>query len=320
MKEENNNFIKYFTNIDDPRIERNKQHLLGDIISLTIIAVICGAESWESIEIYGNSKKEFLETFLELPNGIPSHDTIQRVFERINPDQFRNGFIEFVSNICEKREQEIINIDGKQLRRSFDSYSGKSPIHMVSAWSNENSMVLGQFKVNDKSNEITAIPKLLELLDIKGSIITIDAMGCQKEIAKKIINEDANYILSLKGNHKNLKEDVEGIFKTRPFNHYNKTIEKAHGRIETRECYVINNMEWLFEKENWEGIQSLIKIESTRWIKGKTKTEIRFYISSLNEDAKFINNAVRKHWGIENSLHWVLDMVFREDESRKRKF
>ncbi|MCK5170193.1 MAG: ISAs1 family transposase [Bacteroidales bacterium] len=310
---------QYFSSLPDPRIHRNKKHLLIDIIVLTIISVICGAESWDSIEIFGKSKKEFLIKILKLPNGIPSHDTINRVFSLINAGKFENLFIEWVNSIKDdKIKHEVISIDGKTVRRSKDSFHQKSPIHIVSAWANTNQLVLGQKKVNEKSNEITAIPKLLELLDIEGCIITIDAMGTQKDIAETIIENKADYILALKGNQGYLKEDAESIFKRQKPNSTDEVIEKGHGRIETRKCEVINQIGFLEDKDKWKNLKSLIKITAQREINGKSTIENRLYISSIQTGAKDFNTYIRQHWGVENSLHWTLDVTFREDDQRKR--
>lgn len=314
-----NHFIDYFQSIPDPRIDRTKLHLLEDIIGLAVIAVICGAESWEAIEEFGQMKENFLRTILSLPNGIASHDTIERVFKRIQPEKFEECFILWTNALFKKTGGEIINIDGKTLRGSQDKKNGKSAIHMVSAWANTNRLVLGQIKTEEKSNEITAIPKLLEVLDVEGSIITIDAMGCQKEIAKKIKDKNADYIFGLKGNQGYLKEQVEGLFTQRKPDDVSEQTEKDHGRIETRKCFVINNLDWLETKADWVGLQSVVKIEAHREINDKVTKEIRYYISSLNKDAAFMQTGIRNHWGIENSQHWVLDMAFREDENRKRK-
>jgi len=309
----------FFKNLPDNRIERNKQHLLIDIVILTIIAVICGADSWDSIELFGKSKKEFLLKFLKLPNGIPSHDTINRVISSINGDKFEELFIHWVSSIRDNEIQgEVIAIDGKTVRRSKDSFHNKKPVHIVSAWANSNKLVLGQRKVDDKSNEITAIPQLLKLLDIEGSVITIDAMGTQTKIADEIINQKANYILALKGNNSYLEDDVKNIFKIQKVGSISQTLEKGHGRIETRVCEVITDLNFLEDTNKWRELKSIIRITSKREIQGKTSTEQRYYISSLESSSKDFNSFIRQHWGVENSLHWTLDMTFREDEQRKR--
>lgn len=310
---------KYFSKLPDPRIHRNKKHLLIDIVILSVIAVICGAESWDSIEIFGKSKKEFLKKILKLPNGIPSHDTINRVFSLINAGKFESFFIGWVNSIKDETiKKEVISVDGKTVRGSKDSFHQKSPIHIVNAWANNNQLVLGQTKVDEKSNEIIAIPKLLELLDIEGCIITIDAMGTQKDIAKTIIENKADYILALKGNQSYLKEDTESIFNRQKPNSMDEVIEKGHGRIETRKCEVITQIDFLEDRDKWENLKSLIKITALREINGKITTESRLYISSINTSAEDFNTYIRQHWGVENSLHWMLDVTFREDDQRKR--
>jgi predicted transposase YbfD/YdcC len=310
---------QYFSKLPDPRVHRNRKHLLIDIIILSIIAVICGAESWDSIELFGKSKKDFLIKILKLPNGIPSHDTINRVFSLINATKFENLFIEWVNSIKDETiKSEIISIDGKTVRRSKDTFHQKPPIHIVSAWASNNQLVLGQTKVNEKSNEITAIPKLLELLDIEGCIISIDAMGTQKDIAKTIIENKADYILALKGNQGYLKEDAENIFNRQRPGSTDEMIEKGHGRIETRRCEVIAQLAFLEDKGNWKNLKSIIKLTAQREINGKSTIENRLYISSIDGNAKDFNKYIRQHWGVENSLHWTLDVTFREDDQRKR--
>lgn len=310
---------QHFEVISDPRIKRNKKHLLIDIIILTIIAVICGAESWDSIEMFGKTKIKFLQNFLKLPNGIPSHDTINRVFSMLNPRRFEQVFVQWTNSLVTNNNGlDCISIDGKTVRRSKDSYHEKSPVHLVNAWSNQNQLVLGQFKTDCKSNEITAIPELLDLLDIEGSIITIDAMGAQTKIADKIVDGGADYILALKGNQKELREEIESIYRVQKPEQTNETVEKGHGRIETRKCNLITDLEFLHGKEKWTNLTSLIEIKSERTINDKTTTEARYYISSLDASAADFNKYIRMHWGVENSLHWTLDMVFREDEQRKR--
>jgi predicted transposase YbfD/YdcC len=319
------NVLEHFSELPDPR-EDNSRHKLLDIITIVLCASICGAEKWNDIEIFGIAKESWFRKFLELPHGIPSHDTFGRVFALIYPDQFNRCFLSWIQAINPGCEQEIINIDGKTLRRSHDESNGKSAIHMVSAWANTAGLTLGQVKVDDKSNEITAIPELLELLEIEGCIVTIDAMGTQKAIAEQIIEKKADYLLALKGNQGTLHEDVqlyfedaeEEDFSIAEFD-YHKTVDKDHGRIEIRECWATDDVDWLSMKEKWKNLHSICMIRSTRIVGEESTEERRFYISSLQPQARFLGDVIRKHWGIENSLHWVLDVAFREDECRKRK-
>jgi predicted transposase YbfD/YdcC len=299
-------------------MERGKKHTLMDIIILSILAVLCGAESWDSIELFGTTNLTFLKQILALKNGIPSHDTINRVFSILNPRSFERLFMEWANNMKDSGAlKSVIAIDGKTVRGSKDSFHNTSPIHLVHAWCVENNICLGQLKTAAKSNEITAIPELLDLLDIKGNIITIDAMGTQTAITQKIIEKEADYIVSVKDNQKTLREEVESTCKgNRPAVDYTD-VEKGHGRIETRRCEVFEKGLIVDFDNRWKGLQSVIKITSTREIGDKISTEERFYISSLDTKQPF-NKYIRSHWRVENSLHWTLDMVFREDEQRKR--
>ena len=326
-------FDKYFGSIDDPRKSRGRMHKLRDIMIIGILSVICGADDFTEMEEFGKSKESFLKNYLKLKHGTPSHDTFGRVFSIINPEEFRNCFIAWVKDLCGDMKGDIVNIDGKALRHSYDTETDKSMIYMVSAWANANNLLLGQIKVDEKSNEITAIPKLLDLIDVVGSLITIDAMGTQKEIAKKIIAKQADYLLALKGNQGNLKEEVEEAFDK--FGAKQKAIDKGafskntqvdHGRIEERFCYAIPAKEFLSPNEliKWEKLQTIVMIEAYVTFKnGKKKGEQmyqkRFYITNLEQDASRINWAVQSHWGIETKVHWVLDVAFREDDSGVRK-
>lgn len=320
---------EHFSKVNDPRKDRTKRHKLIDIIAIAICAVICGAEGWVDIELFGNSKIHWLATFLELPNGIPSHDTFGRIFSLIDAQQFQLAFYEWVWAVNEIIQGQVINIDGKCLRGSDDQRLGKRAIYMVSAWAVENEIVLGQRKVAEKSNEITAIPELLKILCISGCIVTIDAMGTQTNIAKTIREANADYILSVKENQGHLFEDISTLFavdqaqnfKYAAFEH-KKTVNKGHGRIDVRECWSTSNPEYLNlirGFENWVGLQSIVMVVCTRIIDGKESRYVRYYISSLPSNAERILHAVRKHWSIENKLHWVLDVALNEDRSRVRK-
>jgi len=329
-------FNEYFSGIDDPRQVHKIEHLLSEILFVSTLAVIAGADDFNEIAKYCKTKYKWLSTFLKFPGGIPSHDTFNRVLCIIDADQFQKSFINWIADVrtgiksddYKKEESEdIISVDGKAVRRSKDDSNGKKAIHMVSAFSSKSGLVLGQQKCLEKSNEITAIPALLTMLLIKGAIITIDAMGCQKKIATKIIKKEADYVLAIKGNQPNLHKEVIDMFekiKTPEFKHYiyqtEKEIGKDHGRVETRECITINNLDRLFEIHKWEGIKSIAKVTSTVWHQssGKETVEERYYITSLTGDAALINRAVRKHWYVENKLHWVLDVIFKEDYSRIR--
>jgi len=307
-----------FSRLHDPRIDRAKKHNLLDIIILSVLAVLSGAESYDSIELFGKMNLNFLKQFLGLKNGIPSHDTINRVFQVLNPRQFERYFISWVQGLKDEGTPEgVISIDGKTIRGSKDSFHNRSPLHSVHAWSVENGICLGQLECGEKTNEITVIPQLLDLLDIKNSIITIDAMGTQRAIAEKIIENGGDYILAVKGNQGGLEEEVHALCEqSRPV-FDTCEVEKGHGRIETRRCEVFEKGFFVDEENRWKGLSSAIKITSTREFANKTQTQERFYISSLNINNDF-NKYIRDHWSVENNLHWTLDMIFREDEQRKR--
>ncbi len=317
--------VSFFETIEDHR-RHNKLHKLIDVIIIAICGVVAGADTYEQIENFGKKRKKWLSKFLELPHGIPSHDTFGRIFEKMNPNEFQNSFKRWIESVTERTKGQVVAIDGKTLRRSHDRSNGKKAIHMISAWASSNQLVLGQLKTEEKSNEITAIPNLLKLLDISGCIITIDAMGTQKKIAKTIIDKHGDYILAVKENHKTLYNDTVSFFNQTEsmkeegytFDEHT-TVDGDHGRIETRKYVLTSDIGWLQDKENWSGIKSLGMVESTREIKGECSREKRYYISSIEGDAKKFGNSVRKHWGIENRVHWVLDIAFREDESRIRK-
>jgi predicted transposase YbfD/YdcC len=311
----------FFSDITEPR-ESNKRHKLIDVITIALCAVICNADTWEEIEEFGHAKTEWFETFLKLPHGIPAHDTFARIFASMNPDEFRKAFIGWVESI-QSVTRGIIAVDGKTLRRSYRK--GNLPIHMVSAWAAENRMVLGQIKTKEKSNEITAIPELLALLELEGCIVTIDAMGCQKAIAEAIIDKGADYVLGLKGNQGALRDDVEFFFQDclasrfkDTAHDYYETVDGDHGRIETRR-YWTASADWLSERREWRNLSTIVMGQRECYQNGQTSFELRYYITSLKGSAKMIAEAVRGHWGIENSLHWVLDIAFREDECRIRK-
>lgn len=320
---------KYFGDLSDPRTGNAKPHLFLEIVIIAILAVICGADGWADVELFGKNKKAWLKTFLELPKGIPSHDTFGRVFAKIKPDEFEKRFIAWVQAIETLTQRQVIAVDGKQLRGSHQREAGKAAIYMVSAWATDNQLVLGQRKVADRSNEITAIPELLRLLEISGCIVTIDAIGTQKEIAKAVMAGGGDYILSVKENQGKLCEDLQYLFAVEgamgtnrlPGSHA-KTVNKGHGRIESRECWAIDQPEYvsfLRQHERWAGLPSLVRIISERRIGDKVQTETRYFISSLPADARAILKAKRSHWKIENQVHWILDVAFREDESRVRK-
>lgn len=317
----------HFAKMEDPRVDRTKRHKLIDILTIAICAVICGADSWVAIELYGCTKYEWLKTFLELPNGIPSHDTFARVFAQLNPQQFQECFLGWMKSVHKVTDGEVVAIDGKTLCSSYDKSSDSCAIHMVSAWATTNKLVLGQVKVDSQSNEITAIPELLKVLEIAGCIVTIDAIGCQKEIVKLITQQSADYVITLKKNQGNLYESVEKLFSSGISTGFDgmehstyKTEETGHGRHEIRNYVMLTGIgSQLDPHAVWSKFNSVGMVESVRLLDGKTTVETRYFISSLIKNAEEFSHAVRSHWGIENSLHWVLDVALREDDCRIRK-
>ena len=319
-------FKGHFSKLPDPRINRKKLYPLDEILFVVLCGTICGAGSWRDFVLFGKEKLEFLKEYFPYANGIPSKNTYARVFGALDSTEFRQCFIEWVQNL-QSMVEGVIAIDGKTLRKSHDSALGKSAIHMVSAFATGVRLVLAQEKTEEKSNEITAIPKLLKLLDLKGQIVTIDAAGCQKAIAKQIVEQKGDYVLALKGNQGTLNEDIRlfletEITKEASLNAIENEFEESdagHGRVETRKCIVSSKIDWLEQKSKWTGLKTIAMIEETRETGTKISTERRFFISSLPPDAEKIARAVRAHWSVENNLHWTLDVVFDEDNSRVRK-
>lgn len=317
--------IEHFSDCKDPRRDLGKDHLLIDILVIVILAVICGANDFVGIAEYGVDKKVWLQTFLELPNGIPSHDTFGRVLARIKPSEFQRCFLNWVRAVAELTGGEIVAVDGKTPRRSHNRPLGQRAIELVSAWAQNNRLTLGQVKVAEHSNEITAVPELLRLLAIKGCIVTVDAINTQKNTVNQIREQEADYVSALKDNHEKMHEAVAELFESfeqdRTVNlpsSIHQTVEKDHGRIETRRYVSVAAVDWLPGKDEWRDLKSVGMVVATREINGEVTTAVRYYLSSLAVCALTLAKAVRGHWSVENSCHWVLDVVFREDDSRVR--
>lgn len=317
-----------FSELADPRVVGRCDHQLLDIIIIAVCAVITGAESWVEVETFGQMKQAWLKTLLDLPNGIPTHDTFGRVFAALDAEAFQSCFARWVEGVFRATRGQVVAVDGKTVRRSHDKSIGKDAIHMVSAWANQTGIVLGQRKVDDKSNEITAIPELLRVLDVSGCIVTIDAMGCQKAIAQTIRDEKADYVLRVKDNQGNLHQDIQDWFayadqvQFAGIEHtFDETFNKDHGRIEIRRCWAIADpvaFEYIRHYEGWADLHTIVRVQRERRFGSTIEREDAYYISSLSHDASRLLQAIRSHWGIENSFHWVLDMTFGEDDSRIR--
>ncbi len=319
--------LRAFVHLKDPRVNRTKHHSLGDILAVAICAIICGADGWTQVAKFGRCKLQWFRTFLELPNGIPSHDTFGRVFAALAPAPFEECFMKWIADLATASAGRLIAIDGKTIRRSLDSANGKAAIHMVNAWCAANQMVLGQLATDAKSNEITAIPELLTLLGLQEAVVTIDAAGCQKKIAQQIVEQGGHYLLQLKGNQGSLHDETVMLFDQcltedcRGIRYSTaRTVDKGHGRIEERRLWATSEAGWFAEKGTWRNLRSLIRVQAKRTVGGQTSTEYRYYITDLPADnASKLLAYIRGHWGIENTLHWSLDINFREDERRIRK-
>jgi predicted transposase YbfD/YdcC len=318
----------HFADLADPRVERTRKHSLGAILLIALCAVICGADSWVEVEQFGRAKREWLATLVELPHGIPSHDTFGRVFAALDPGQFAAGFRSWVQGVHRATGTEVIGLDGKALRRSHQRGAGLGPLHMVSAWASQSRLVLAQAAVPGKTNELGALPTVLAMLALEGCIVTIDAMGCQTAIAQTIVEAQADYVLALKGNQERLADDVAALFADAQAVDFvgiehdtDRRREKDHGRVEVRETWVISDpthLRYVDPQERWAGLRSLVMVRATTHSSAGVSTQTRYYLSSLPGSARQIQDAVRSHWGIENGLHWILDLAFREDECRVR--
>ncbi len=322
---------EHFEALTDPRRDHTKAHALLDVVAIPLCAVICGADGWVDVATFGRVKERWLRTFLALPGGIPSHDTFGRVFALLDPDEFRRCFLSWAQAVVGPPGAQVVAIDGKTLRRSHDRQGGKGALHLVSAWATANGLVIGQVATDAKSNEITAIPALVKLLALEGATVTIDAMGCQTAIAEQLVAQGADYVLALKDNHEKLHDRVRRAFAdaataagtTLPLADLvpHTTHDKGHGRIEHRRCLAIGDPAYLAfidPDRAWPNLKSVVLLESTRRVGTTVSTEARHYLSSLPADAKVLSTAIRSHWGIENRLHWVLDVAFREDDCRVR--
>jgi predicted transposase YbfD/YdcC len=321
ISDSRNQNLDFFSEIPDHRMDRRKRHPVEEILLVRFCGMIAGCESWEDLELFGKTKLAYLQRYLPFKNGMPSDDTLRRFFRALDPEIFEACFVRWVKSFQIDLMDKIVAVDGKTSRRSFDGEP--KAMHLVSAFVSGLGITLGQLKTADKSNEITALPELLEMLDMTGSTVTIDAMGCQTKIVEKIIDKGANYVIGLKGNQGELHEDVRLIFANKPAKMSfltDEEFDKGHGRLETRRAMVISDIQWFKDKyPQWKGLSSLVEIESLREIKGERSTEKRYYISSLSGEVKTLSQAVRQHWGVENKLHWVLDVCFNDDQSRIRK-
>lgn len=324
--------VECFEGLPDPRVDRTRAHNLTDILAIGLCSMLTRGEGFTDMEFLGRAQMDWFKTFLELPNGIPSHDTFNRVFSAITPERFLDSFVQWVQGVCGALKGDVVAIDGKALRRAASA--GEALPHIVSAWASENGLALGQVKVDDKSNEMTAIPKLLDMLTIKGCIVTLDAMGCQKKVADLIAGKEADYILALKGNqgvaHAEFKEFFDhavpagttglptGRMAKPGTMDFFESIEKGHGRLDVRRYWHTTDIGWFQDKKRWKALASVGMVESIRTVGRKRSIERRYYLSSLPLDAETFGKAVRQHWGIENSLHWSMDVTFGEDQSRAR--
>ena len=315
----------HFRQLPDPRVRRTRRHPLEDILVITLCGVICGADDWVAIAEFGRAKRTWFRRFLALPHGIPSHDTFGRVFAALDPEAFKTAFLAWVATVADLLPGDVIAIDGKTLRRTFDTAADKGAIHMVSAWATAQGLCLGQVKTDAKSNEITAIPKLLQMLALTDRVVTIDAMGCQTTIAKAIHAKGGDYVLSLTGNQTRLHDDIRTFFLDAEAHAFAdtphttaETVDGDHGRIEVRRAWATDDLAWLPARSRWPGLRSVLRVDRERTVGDRTTHETRFFLSSLPPDAATLARVVRSHWAIENSLHWVLDVALRQDETRIR--